>query len=130
MQPTNRLTPAMGDTDMMRGDPESIGNRFRRQPAIYCDVKDSKGNHCPNKPVGRTMHQGHDVNVCQPCLENIQEGAYTQRMFRMKAGAASAELVEYSTHEIAVEIARRKRKAANDLRSSLGMAKKARKKRK
>lgn len=51
------------------------------------------------------------------------------RAIRVAAGPASAELADYSVQEIKAEIARRKAKAANDLRSSQSMAKKSRKKR-
>lgn len=52
------------------------------------------------------------------------------KQLRSKIGPASTKLKDFSVAEIAAEIRKRKLKAENDLRSSLGMAKKARKKRK
>ena len=52
------------------------------------------------------------------------------KQLRSKLGSASAKLKEFSTTQIAAELRKRKLKADNDLRSSLGMSKKARKKRK
>ncbi len=52
------------------------------------------------------------------------------KQLRSVAGKASGQLQEFSSAQIAAELNRRKQKAANDLRSSLGMSKKSRKKRK
>lgn len=52
------------------------------------------------------------------------------KQLRKVAGKASEKLQDFSVQQIAAEVRRRKLKADNDLRSSLGMAKKSRKKRK
>jgi hypothetical protein len=43
---------------------------------MKCDVKDLKGNNCPEKPTVKIMWKGKQVNLCYRCHNNVLMGAY------------------------------------------------------
>ena len=47
---------------------------------MKCDVKDLKGNHCPETPTHTIVIYGEEVNLCDRCYENVLAGAFGMRL--------------------------------------------------
>lgn len=48
-------------------------------PELQCDVVDTKGRHCPEKPIHKIVHNGKECWLCDRCYQNFVDGVYRKR---------------------------------------------------